>query len=74
VLRAFEAVLAAILVFFAAYDVGFLALAPTINADWIPVEEAREAFGYLICSACTLLVVLGGWRRDAAAATLGGRA
>jgi hypothetical protein len=62
------------LVVAAACLVGFLALAPTIGADWTHVEEAREAFGYLICSACTLLAVLGGWRRDAATATLGGRA
>jgi hypothetical protein len=62
------------LVMIAAYFAGFLSLAPAISADWIHVEEAREAFGYLICSACTLLAVLGGWRREAAAVTLGGRA
>ena len=30
---------------------GFAWLAPTIGADWIHVEEAREALGYLICAA-----------------------
>ncbi len=30
---------------------GFAWLAPTIGRDWIHVEEAREALGYLICAA-----------------------
>jgi len=30
---------------------GFLAHAGTISANWIHVETAREAFGYLICAA-----------------------
>jgi drug/metabolite transporter (DMT)-like permease len=29
---------------------GFASLLPTIGTDWIHVEEAREALGYLICA------------------------
>ena len=39
--------------------VGFATLAPTIGADWIHVEEARESLGYLIAAGTTLLAALG---------------
>lgn len=35
----------------AACVVGFVFNAGTINAEWIHVETAREAFGYVICAA-----------------------
>ncbi len=38
-----------------AFLAGFIWLAPTIGRDWIHVEEAREAFGYLICAVATLI-------------------
>lgn len=58
----------------AAYFAGFLWLAPTIGAEWIHVEEARESFGYLICSAAVLIAALGARRRQPAAVIVGGRA
>lgn len=30
---------------------GFIANVSTITSDWIHVETAREAFGYIICAA-----------------------
>jgi len=42
---------------------GFAWLAPTIDSNWIHVEEAREALGYLICAvASTIAVVDAHWR------------
>lgn len=35
----------------ALFLLGFASLVGTISADWIHVEEAREALGYLICAA-----------------------
>jgi hypothetical protein len=52
--------------------IGFAWLAPTINANWIHVEEAREAFGYLICAFTTGLAVWDARRRIAAANLLRG--
>jgi hypothetical protein len=43
---------------------GFASLAGTVGADWIHVEEAREAFGYLICAAATGFALLMARRRD----------
>jgi hypothetical protein len=45
---------------------GFLSLADTIGADWIHVEEAREAFGYLICAASVGFALFASRRRRAA--------
>jgi hypothetical protein len=45
---------------------GFASLARTIGADWIHVEEAREAIGYLICAGATAFALFasrGGARR-----------
>ena len=36
---------------------GFLWLAPHIGRDWIHVEEAREAIGFLLCALATLLAL-----------------
>lgn len=47
------AVRAALAVTLVAFVVGFARLAPTIDANWIHVEEAREALGYLICAVAT---------------------
>lgn len=46
--------------------IGFAWLAPTIDANWIHVEEAREALGYLICAATTAMAVWDARRRTAA--------
>lgn len=43
----------------AAFLAGFLWLAPTIDKNWIHVEEAREAFGYLLCALATLTAWFG---------------
>lgn len=48
------AVRAALAVSVVAFVAGFAHLAPTIDANWIHVEEAREALGYLICAVATL--------------------
>jgi hypothetical protein len=37
---------------------GFASLAGTIGPGWIHVEEAREAFGYLICAGATGFALL----------------
>lgn len=50
-------VLAGAWVSVALFTLGFLWLAPTIDRDWIHVEEAREALGYLICAAAGLLAI-----------------
>jgi hypothetical protein len=42
--------------------VGFAWLAPTISRDWLHVEEAREALGYLICAVSTGLALWTGLR------------
>jgi len=47
---------------------GFLWLSPTIGSNWIHVEEAREAFGYLICAAATAFAFWDSRRRARAAA------
>ncbi len=39
----------------ALFVIGFASLASTIKSDWIHIEEAREAFGYLICAATTAM-------------------
>jgi apolipoprotein N-acyltransferase len=39
------------------FILGFLWLAPTIGRDWIHVEEAREAIGYLLCLLGVLLAL-----------------
>jgi hypothetical protein len=46
--------------------VGFAWLAPTISRDWLHVEEAREALGYLICAVSTGLALWTGLRRGPA--------
>jgi len=46
---------------------GFAWLAPTIGADWIHVEEAREAFGYLICAASVAFALYASGHRAARA-------
>jgi hypothetical protein len=38
--------------------VGFFWLAPTIGANWIHVEEARESFGYMICAVATAVALM----------------
>ena len=45
--------------------IGFAWLEPTIGRDWIHVEEAREALGYLICAVSTGLTLWTGrrWER-----------
>jgi hypothetical protein len=43
--------------------IGFVWLAPTIGRDWIHVEEAREAFGYLISAVSTALALWTGRRQ-----------
>jgi hypothetical protein len=43
--------------------IGFAWLAPTIGRDWIQVEEAREALGYLICAVSTGLALWTGLRQ-----------
>lgn len=50
-----------------AFLAGFVALAPTIDANWIHVEEAREALGYLICALATLTAWFGDRRALAGA-------
>ncbi len=45
--------------------IGFAWLAPTISSNWIHVEEAREAFGYLICAATTAIAIWDARRRIA---------
>jgi hypothetical protein len=42
--------------------VGFASLAHTIDSNWIHVEEAREAVGYLICAIATIIAVLDAYR------------
>ena len=37
---------------------GFASLAHAIGADWIHVEEAREALGYLACAGATAFALL----------------
>lgn len=44
---------------------GFASLAGTIGADWIHVEEAREALGYLICAGATAFALLSARTRAA---------
>lgn len=46
--------------------IGFASLASTIGSNWIHVEEAREAFGYLICAATTTLAILTSRQRSTA--------
>jgi hypothetical protein len=48
----------------ALFGVGFLALAPTIKSNWIHIETAREAFGYLICAVATILACWTALRQD----------
>lgn len=50
------------IVFFLA---GFAWLAPTLGANWIHVEEARESLGYLICAGATALAVYDARRQTA---------
>ena len=42
---------------------GFASLAGTIGRDWIHVEEAREALGYLICAGAVGFALLATRRR-----------
>lgn len=51
-----------------AFLVGFVHLAPAIDANWIHVEEAREALGYLICALATATAWLGDRRAVAGGA------
>jgi Transmembrane family 220, helix len=37
-------------------------LAPTIGADWIHVETARESIGYALCALATILALWSGSR------------
>lgn len=39
------------------FAIGFFSLAPTIDSEWIHVEEAREALGYLLCALAGLLAI-----------------
>ena len=48
--------------------VGFVFNAGTIGADWIHVETAREAFGYVICAAAIGIALYS--TRSAGAASL----
>jgi hypothetical protein len=43
--------------------IGFASLAPTIDSNWIHVEEAREGFGYLICAVTTTFALWESRRR-----------
>jgi Transmembrane family 220, helix len=43
---------------------GFVSLASNIGPGWIHNEEAREAFGYLICSVTTALAVFDAQRQS----------
>jgi hypothetical protein len=47
---------------------GFASLASTIGRNWIHVEEAREAFGYLICAASTAFALWESRQRGGAQA------
>jgi hypothetical protein len=44
---------------------GFAWLAPAIGADWIDVEEAREALGYLICAGAVTFALYASGDRAA---------
>jgi hypothetical protein len=46
--------------------VGFASLAHTIKSGWIHIEEAREAFGYLISAATTIFAIFDSRRRTEA--------
>lgn len=48
---------------FVLFLLGFAWLAPTIDSNWIHVEEARESFGYIICALATALAVWDARRR-----------
>ena len=48
----------------ALFLIGFAMLAPTIKSGWIHIEEAREAFGYLICAATTAFALWDSRRRS----------
>jgi hypothetical protein len=49
---------------------GFAWLAPTIGADWIHVETAREAIGFALCAVATLAALWSAGRRPAHAAAI----
>ena len=42
---------------FAFFMAGFLWLAHYLGRDWIRVEEAREAIGFLLCAVATLVAL-----------------
>jgi hypothetical protein len=46
------------------FSLGFVSLAGEIGSNWIHNEEAREAFGYLICAATTGFAVWDARRRE----------
>jgi Transmembrane family 220, helix len=52
----------------ALFALGCAWLAPTIGADWIHVEEAREAIGFAICAAAVLVAIWSARRPAALAA------
>lgn len=52
-----------------AFLVGFAWLAPSIDRNWIHVEEARESLGYAICAAATALALWSVARRPGTAAS-----
>jgi hypothetical protein len=51
----------------ALFLLGFAWLAPTIGADWIHVEEAREGLGYLICAVSVVFALYASGGRAARA-------
>jgi len=53
------------------FSAGFAALAHNIGPGWIHNEEAREAFGYLICAIATALAIFDARRQTSSLAERG---
>ncbi len=50
---------------------GFVSLAGNIGPGWIHNEEAREAFGYLICAVTTAIAIFDARRQTSSLAERG---
>jgi hypothetical protein len=53
------------------FSAGFVSLAGNIGPGWIHNEEAREAFGYLICAVATALAIFDARRQTSSVAERG---
>ena len=53
------------------FSAGFVSLARNIGPGWIHNEEAREAFGYLICAVATAIAIFDARRRTSGVAERG---